>query len=171
MSTTPKALGEVGLAFLGRFLRGEWDAPPTSWVFRENWLVWHYSVFPPELHPMLEREVEKVATRATGKKAEPWAWESLCRLYNSCRERGEPLPARLQAWVDDVVNGAVQQPTRKGPKPDTAEHSRYRIAYHVLTEFLHFKPTAALLEMSMATEESENTIKSRLRRAGVRVSA
>ena len=168
MSTTPKTLGEERLAILGAFLRGEIDAPPDSWVYRENWLTFHFGAFPQELHQMLDKEIEKVVSSAA---AEPWAWESLCRLYNSCRERGEPLPARLQSWVDDVVNGAVQRPNPRGPKPDTAEHSRYRIAFHVLTEFLKFKRRGALLEMSTATGESEDTIKSRLRRAGIGISA
>ena len=165
MNKKREPLGESGLAFLGAFVRGEWDAPPDSWVFRENWLAWHFIMLPPR---MLAKEIEKVVTRATEKR-ESWAWESLRRLYNDCRESGEPLPAPLRAWVDDVVNGRVR-PKRTGPKPDTAEHSRYLIAFHVLTGFLHFTPNAALLEMSMATDESENTIKSRLRRAGVRIS-
>ena len=35
------------------FLRGEWEPPSESWVFRENWLVWHRAVLPPK---MLEAE-------------------------------------------------------------------------------------------------------------------
>ena len=168
MSREPEPLGEFGIAFLGRFLRGEWNAPSTSWVFRENWLVWHRAMIPAR---MLDREIEKNVRRATAGKREPWAWESLVRLYNDCRESGEPLPAPLQAWVDDVVNGKVRVPKPRGPKPDTSKHSRYLIAYTVLTEFLRFKPEDARLEMMMATDESEETIKSRLRRAGVRISA
>lgn len=38
MSKEPEPLGELGLAFLEAFLRGE-DAPLDSWVYRENWLV------------------------------------------------------------------------------------------------------------------------------------
>ena len=43
------------------FLSGEWEPPPESWVFRENWLVWHRAVLPPK---MLEAEIEKMIARA-----------------------------------------------------------------------------------------------------------
>ena len=79
-----------------QFLRNG-DAPPDSWVYRENWLVWHRAMLPPT---MLEKEIKKVVGGATGRGAKPWAWESLRVLYNDFRASADdPLPVALQAWL------------------------------------------------------------------------
>ena len=149
-------------AFLGAFLSGTVEPPPDSWVFRENWLVWHSVLATPA---MLEEEIAKVVARASGEKAMPWAWESLRRLYNDCREAGEPLPEPLQAWVDDVVNERLQRPTPRGAKPDSYRNSRYRIAYAFLTEFLQRTKELAIADMARATNQPEETVRSILRRS------
>ena len=144
------------------FLRGEWEPTPESWVFRENWLVWHRAVLPPK---MLEAEIAKMIARASGERR-PWAWESLRRLYNRVREHDEPLPPILQTWVDDVVNERVQRPNPAGRKPDSYRNSRYHIAFTVLTEFFGLTQEQALAVMTEATEQSEDTVRSILRRWG-----
>ena len=152
-----QAFGDV---LLGEFLRGEFRPPPESWVYRENWLVWYRTT------PwVLDKEIEKVIASATGKEPKAWAWESLCRLYNACREADDPLPAALQTWVDDVVNGRVQRPKRRGPKPDSYRNSRYRIAYTFLTMFLNRTKELAIADMARATKQSDNTVSSILRRS------
>ena len=153
---------EFGRAFLREFLHGERDAPPDSWVYRENWLTWHHGVGLPS--GMVAKEIEKAVARATGKGAQPWAWESLTRLYNACREREEPLPAPLQSWVDDVVNGRVSRPIRRGRKPDSDKHSRYAIAFAVLTGPFGYTWEQAIVEMAGATNQPEDTIHSLLGR-------
>ena len=151
-------LGEV---LLGEFLRGKVDARPESWVYRENWLVWWYRTKP----WVLDKEIEKVIASATGKEPKAWAWESLRRLYNACREADDPLPAALRTWVDDVVNGRVQRPNRRGRKPDSYRNSRYRIAYAFLTMFLGYKKEPAIAKMATATKQPEETVSSILRRS------
>lgn len=142
--------------FVAAFLRGDVDAPPDSWVHRENWLIWHRTMLPPE---MLDREIAKMVERA---RRVPWAWESLRRLYNDCD--GDPLPVPLKLWVDDVVNERITRPNPRGPKPDTGRHNRYRIAFAVLTEFLKFKRDDAIAFVAEATGEPEDTVSSVLRR-------
>jgi hypothetical protein len=139
------------------------DAPPDSWVYRENWLVWHRAMLPPT---MLEKEIKKVVAGATGRGAKPWAWESLRRLYNDFRESADdPVPVALQAWVDDVVNERVKRPTRPGKEPDSALHSRYDIAFTVLTKLLKFSKKDAVWIISEAADELEETVRSFLRRS------
>ena len=152
---------EFGLALLREFLTGERDFPPDSWVHRENWLVSHRVALP---STMLEKKIEKVVARATGEDKEPWAWESLRRLYNHC-PKTEPLPPPLQAWVDDVVNGKVEPPTQPGRKPDTGKHSRYLIAFTVLTEFLKYSNKRAIKEIGKATGQPYETVRSFLSRS------
>ena len=156
----PKQEGPF-VRFVRQFVRNG-DAPPDSWVYRENWLVWHQVMLPPR---MLDEEIEKVVAQATGRDAKPWAWESLRRLYNACREREEPLPASLQTWVDNVVNGRVKRPTRPGKEPDSALHSRYDIAFTVLTKLLKFSKKDAVWIISEAADELEETVRSFLRRS------
>ena len=115
----------VDMEFVAAFLRGDADAPPDSWVHRENWLVWHCAMLTPG---MLEKEVARSVTC----DSEPWVWESLRRLYNDCRERGERGPPSLERWVDDIVNGERSKPSKPGPKPNSNRYSRYRIAYRFL---------------------------------------
>ena len=136
------------------------DAPPNSWVYRENWLMWHHVMLPAR---MLDKEIEKVVAQATGRGAKPWAWESLCRLYNECRKHDEPLPAPLQAWADKVVNGRIKRPNRPGKEPDSARHSRYDIAFTGLTMFLKFSKKDAVWIISEAADELEETVRSFLR--------
>ena len=143
-----------------QFLRNG-DAPPDSWVYRENWLVWHRAMLPPT---MLEKEIKKVVAGATEKR-ESWAWVSLRRLYNDYRESGEPLPAPLQGWLDDVVNERVKRPSRPGKEPDSALHSRYDIAFTVLTKFLKYSKKDAVWIISEAADELEETVRSFLRRS------
>ena len=140
---------------LGSFLRGDVDAPRDSWAHRENWLVWHRAML---TAGMLEREIAKTVERA---HRDPWAWESLRRLYNDFD--GDPLPAPLKSWVDDVVNERSTRPTR-GRKPESSRHSRHRIAFVVLTKMLRFTRERAIAMMAATTEESEETVRSRLRR-------
>jgi hypothetical protein len=127
-------------------------------VFRENWLVWYRLRLPPK---MLDREIAQTIQRAA---EEPWAWESLRRLYNRVREHGEPLPASLRTWVDDVVNERCSRPNPPGPKPDVDRNARYRIALFVLTKALGHTREKAILFMAEATGKSEDTVRSILRR-------
>ena len=146
---------------LWRFLRGDLDAPPDSWVYRENWLVWHKEFLTPK---MLDKEIEKALARARGKKARPWAWESLLRLYNEFRDRGEPIPASLQLWADDVVNERLRRPKGRR-KPDTARHARYRIAAAVLSKMVGMKREESIAFIAEETGEPEETVRSVLRRS------
>ena len=150
----------LGGVLLGEFLRGEFRPRPESWVYRENWLVWYRT------KPwVLDKEIEKVIASATGKEPKAWAWESLRRLYNACREADEPLPAALRTWVDDVVNERVDRPKRRGRKPDSYRNSRYRIAYAFLTMFLDYTKERAIAAMATATKQPEDTVCSILRRS------
>ena len=151
----------LGDALLGEFLRGKFRPRPESWVYRENWLVWWCRTKP----WVLDKEIEKVIASATGKEPKAWAWESLRRLYNACREADEPLPAALRTWVDDVVNERVDPPKRSGRKPDSYRNSRYRIAYAFLTMFLNRTKELAIADMARATNQPDNTVLSILRRS------
>ena len=151
----------LGDVLLGEFLRGKFRPRPESWVYRENWLVWWYRTKP----WVLDKEIEKVITSATGKEPKAWAWESLRRLYNACREADEPLPAALRTWVDDVVNERVDRPKRSGRKPDSYRNSRYRIAYAFLTVFLDYTKKEAIFAMATVTNQPETTVGSILRRS------
>ena len=141
---------------LAGFLRGEFEASPESWVFRENRLVWWYLSKP----WALDREIAQTIQRAK----EPWAWESLRRLYNRVREDDEPLPASLQTWADDVVNERCSRRNPRGPKPDVDRNARYRIALTVLTMLLGHTRENAIALMAEATGEPEDTVCSTLRR-------
>ena len=148
--------------FVAAFLRGDADAPPDSWLHRENWLAWHAAMLPPGL---LEKEVAK----AVDCDREPWVWESLRRLYNDFRERGERIPPSLQRWVDDVVNGVRSRRPRRGPKPNSNQYSRYRIVYRVLRMGMGMTYDQALECMadSISTDDdlvSVDTVKSRVHR-------
>ena len=152
---------------MATFLAGDAlsDAPPDSWLHRENWLVWHSAMLTPK---MLEKEVAK----AVAADREPWAWESLRRLYVECRENGKTMPRPLEAWVDDIVNGTRSRPTKRGPSPNSNMYSRYRIAYRVLRITKTHDAALEYMADAISTDDvlvSVDTVRSRVRRgAGFR---
>jgi len=150
----------VDMEFVAAFLRGDADAPPDSWVHRENWLVWHCAMLTPG---MLEKEVARAITC----DSEPWVWESLRRLYNDCRKRGVRGPPSLEQWVDDIVNGERSKPSKPGPKPNSSQYSRYRIAYQFLRIGLTHDQALECMADAISTDDelvSVDTVKSRVRR-------
>ena len=47
-----------------------------------------------------------------------WTFRELQALFGAILDEGQPVPASLQAWANEVAAGRRFEPTRPGPKTD-----------------------------------------------------
>lgn len=86
-----------------------------------------------------------------------WTFQELRRLIGWMIDEGQPVPAALQAWANEVAAGRRSEPTRTGPKTDHCRDYQMlfgatimellgwsrRRAYGKLGEIYHCSPQAA----------------------------